>query len=87
MPYIISSMQRNRNLHFSYVPQIKYDKMQKVSIINSYFLSVIYIYTVHEIKFKLDLDALFYIKRGKRVETKGINALKPNKRIKHRTVN
>lgn len=85
MPYIISSMQRNRNLHFSYVPKIKYDKMQKVSTINSYFLSVIY--TVHEIKFKLDLDALFYIKRGKRVETKGINALKPSKRIKHRTVN
>lgn len=59
--------------------------MQKVSTINSYFLSVIY--TAHEIKFKLDLDGLFYIKRGKRVETKGINALKPNKRIKHKTVN
>lgn len=83
MPFMIPSMQRNRNLHFSYVAQIKYNKIQKVSTINSYFL----IYTAHETKFKLDLDALFYIKRGKRVETKGINVLKPNKRIKHRTVN
>lgn len=41
----------------------------------------------HDVKFKVDLNAPFYIKYGKRVKTKGINALKPNNRINHRTVN
>lgn len=40
-----------------------------------------------EIIFKLDWKVPFYIKHGKRVKTKEINAFKPNNTINHWTVN
>lgn len=49
----------------------KYDKTQKARVFSSTHPSEVS-YIAHEIKFKLDVNAPFYVKYGKRVQTKGI---------------
>lgn len=64
---------------------VKHNKMQKARVLSSTILPKRHI--VHEIKFNVGLNALFYMKYGKTVKMKGINAPKPNNTINHRTVN
>lgn len=52
----------------SYAAQMaKYDKTQKGRVFSSTHTSEVS-YIAHEIKFKLDVNAPFYVKYGKRVQ-------------------